>query len=463
MTDVTLEPRSWHDEPIVHLNADEGPASINQESLWLRHPDIACDPAFTISSAIELPGAVDQGAMQAACDVMAERHPALRTSFALTEHGYRQSTQGRRPIPVEHSVLKDEGRLDEAANEFCRRPFDLWSGPLVRVQAMQASGTTTVQVAFHHAVTDWVSTQTFFGELATVYRALQDGDQPDLSPLPVDYIDFATWERDLLGRGAWRDDLEHWRSRMSNPGALLWDRDGADRRGHVDFSAYRVHFAVDEELAVAVSHFARAHRITMFMTVLGIYQVLLHSLTGRDDVTVGISASARARPDIDSMIGYFLNIVPLRADLSRDPTIKELFQRVRSTTAEDMQHSTMATGALYDELFPGQCPWRDLWVQTRLVFLPSHEAIAASAARPKADVQTGGTGFDLTLAVWAAGGTMFGRFDFRRAVFRGAEVEAMAQAFTAAARAVVRMGDARLSEVCAAIGDEVRAVRSASN
>ena len=252
------------------------------------------------------------------------------------------------PLPVLDAP--DERAAAELVAAGALRPFDLGAGPLLRASAVRVAGGADVLavVDLHHIVTDGWANDVLLDELNALYRAARRGIGAEL-PEPVQYGDFASWQRAQVEAPDARPHLDYWLHRLAGVPALELPTD-APRPPRQSFAGASHTFVLEPELVAALTELGRAQRATLFMTLLAGYQALLSRYTGQADFAVGTPMAGRAHPDLDRMVGMFINMLPLRADLDGDPTVCELLDRVRDGVLDALAHSEVPFERVINEL-----------------------------------------------------------------------------------------------------------------
>jgi amino acid adenylation domain-containing protein len=347
------------ERPVEPVPRDRAlPLSFGQLRFWTLARLDPGSPVYNIVSAFRVRGALDPSALRAAFGAVVGRHEVLRTAFPAGPAGPVQ-----RILPVLPPALpvvdlralpaaekESEGR--RLAARLGREPFDLERPPLFRVAAVRLeTDNHLIALVLHHIVSDGWSKELLVHELLAVYEAARAGERPRLPELPVQYADFAVWQRRTLDEDRLRPLLEYWTGRLASPPPPL-ELAPAPLRGDGAAIARgdRLALAYPRSRFAELQTWVRRRGATPFMALLAGFAVLLHHRSGRDDLIVGSPITHRGRPEIEGLIGFFLNVLPLRIDLSGDPTIEELLARVRETCLGAYAHRDMPFERLVDEL-----------------------------------------------------------------------------------------------------------------
>jgi acyl carrier protein len=338
------------------------PASFSQRSLWFVDRLQPAGGAYNLSTPIRFAGGLDVALLDAALAGLVFRHEALRTRFVeIDGEPWQEILPAERPaLPlIDLSNLP----LDGAEAESLRltyaeadRPFDLAAGPLLRAHLFRlAPEEHLFLLTIHHAVTDGWSDDLLVRDLAALYAAGAEGRAAELPPLPVQYAEYAAWQREELKGEALEESIAVWTRRLAGVPPL--DLPADRQRPPVWTFRGDLRSAPLEKIPAAeLERQARAHGATPFMLLLAGLQVLLGRYTGQDDFAVGTPTANRTRSELENVVGFFVNMLPLRAGLSGGPGFHEVLGRVRDTALEAFSHQ----GVPFDLLVERLAPQRDL-------------------------------------------------------------------------------------------------------
>ncbi|HEX6040164.1 condensation domain-containing protein, partial [Longimicrobium sp.] len=346
--------------PIVRrAHGGEAPASFAQERMWFVDRLEGDGPVYHIPSVQHLSGPVDVDAMRRALEEVVRRHEALRTSLPEVDGVpvQRIAPLGTVELPyTDLSGLSQEERRAEAARlaeRSANDPFDLEAGPLFRVSLVRLSDDDHLLLLnLHHAIGDGWSIRVLTGELSALHEAYRRGEASPLPELPVQYADYAAWQREWLRGPVLDAQLAYWRGRLAEAPPLLalpTDRPRPETQAHRGASETAW---IPAEAASPLAELARAEGATVFMVLLAALDVVLSRWSGQDDVVVGTPIAGRTRPELEGLIGLFLNSLPLRTDLSGQPTFRGLLRRVRETTLEAYAHQDLPFERILEDLRP---------------------------------------------------------------------------------------------------------------
>jgi len=341
-----------------HEPRAEAPPSFAQERLWFLHR-VGQGAVYNVSAALRLSGPLDAAALERALGLVVRRHEVLRTTFREVDG---LPVQVIAPFAGFTLPVEDLSTLDQAEREAevrvragaeRARAFDLLAGPLFRAGVLRLGADEHVLLlSLHHLVTDGWSMDVLHRELWTAYAACRDGREPALPELPAQYADFAVWQREQAGGEAEARRLAYWTGRLAGAPALLELPADHPRPPAPSFRGGTVPVNVPLLVAERLRALARGERATPFMAVLAAFQVLLGRYAATDDVVVGTLVAGRTRPEVQELIGLFMNTLVLRTGLSGDPTFREVVGRVRETVLGAYEHQDLPFERLVEALQP---------------------------------------------------------------------------------------------------------------
>jgi amino acid adenylation domain-containing protein len=321
------------------------PLSFAQQRLWFIERLEGAGAAYHIPVRQRLRGELDRAALRRALDRIVDRHEALRTTFAEVdgEPVQRIAPAGASPFHfVEHDLrgLADGGaELHRLSVEEAGSPFDLQRGPLIRGRLVRIGDDDHVLlITMHHIVSDGWSMGVFTRELGALYGAFRAGRPDPLPPLPVQYADYAAWQRHWVEGEVLREQADYWREALAGAPELLELPADRPRPARQDFTGATVGLVLDDALSAALKELSRRHGTTLFMTLLAGWAAVLARLSGQDDVVVGTPTANRGREEIEGLIGFFVNLLPVRVALSDAPTGAALLARVRERALGAQHH-----------------------------------------------------------------------------------------------------------------------------
>ncbi|MFB6595228.1 amino acid adenylation domain-containing protein, partial [Streptomyces diastaticus] len=337
------------------------PLSYAQERLWFLDDFARGGVEYNVVTALRLTGRLDRAALSAAVDGLVARHEALRTTFEAVDGRGTQVVHPRLDVPVRTA------ELDEALDLAASVPFDLRTGPLLRVLlARTAEDAHVLLLAMHHIVTDGWSMGIITRELSELYAAAVRGEEAVLPALPAQYPDFAVWQRDRHAGDALEADLAYWRGKLEGlePLELPTDR---PRPAVRDAAGSQYAFAVPAELTERLTRAGRDGRASLFMVLTAVTQLLLARYTGRRDISLGTVVSGRERAETEGLVGFFANTLVLRSTVDEARSFGEFLAEVRQTVLDAFAHQDVPFSRLIEELAPERDTSRTQLVQAMLV------------------------------------------------------------------------------------------------
>ncbi len=316
--------------------------------------------AYNLATALRLHGRLETAALGAALAEIVRRHEALRTVFAADGDGEPRQVilpAGERPLPlVDLTALPAPARAAEAgrlAAEDALRPFDLVRGPLLRTTLLrQAEGEHVLLLSLHHVITDGWSIGIFTRELTELYRAFAAGAPSPLRELPLQYADFAVWQRGWLRGEALEEQLRYWRRHLAGAPPVLELPADRPRPATQSHRGGRSWLTLPRDLTARLAAESRRLEVTPFMTLLGAFATLLLRYGGEADLVIGTPIANRSRHELEELIGFFANTLALRVGAGGDPTFADLAHRVREAALGAYAHQDLPFERLVDELQP---------------------------------------------------------------------------------------------------------------
>jgi hypothetical protein len=443
------------------------PLSINQEGLWFIHQVAPGDANYNIPGTLRLQGRLDAAALHRALETIVARHEILHTRFQPGADQPLQVVQPPAPLPFPlHDLahLPQPDRLAQArqlALMEARAPFDLAAGALFRAFLIRLAADDHVLVFnMHHIVSDGWSMGIFQRELTALYAAFAAGRADPLPPLPIQFGDVAVWERAALGGEGLARRLGYWQAKLDRaPPALPLPTDfprppvQSYRGAHETVTFHR-------SASAALRDFARGEGVTLFMALFAALDVLLHALTGADDLVVGTGIANRDRSELEGLIGFFVRILPLRVSLAGDPSFREALARARQVTLEANTHH-LPLALLVRELQPPRDPSRNAFFQIEFTLLtpdvnPAIYGYGVSGAREQTtlgeltlspfEIEGGVARFDLAIFLWDMPDGLTGTVEYCTDLFLPATVANFVKQYQNALQLLTSQPDIRLSE-----------------
>jgi acyl carrier protein len=445
--------------PLRPIERDgELPLSYGQETFWFLEQLQPGSPVFNMDVAIRLRGPLNVAAAERTFNEVVRRHEALRTTFVAREGRPVAVVAPPAPFPVQLLDLtglpesEREGEARRLADEASRRPFDLERGPLFRVSLLRLGPEDHVGLlTAHHAVFDGWSMGIFFQEIGILYQAFRAGKPSPLPQLPIQYADFAHWQRQWLQSGMMEDQLACWKKQLAGPLPVLELPTDHPRPAVRTFHGARQLTVMPPALTEAIHTVARREGCTLYMVLLAAFEALLQRYSGQDDFCIGTPIAGRNRAEIEGLIGFFVNSLVLRADLSGDPTFAELLARVREVCLGAYAHQDLPFEMLVKELRPQRQLSRSSLFQVMFILQNAPlkiPAVAGLSPSPLVELSDNGTsklGLILTLMEGSEG--LIAAIEYNTDLFESATIERLLGHYRILLEAVVADPGLKLSRL----------------
>jgi amino acid adenylation domain-containing protein len=335
------------------------PASFAQRALWFHDQLEPGSCAYNLVSAYRLSGGIDIKALEQSVNQIIDRHEVLRTVFEAVDG---QPVQTILPAMTIELPVMDlsfaasdpvrESEVRRIAGALAGQPFDLARGPLLRTALLRlAKDEYVLLLAIHHIVFDAWSMGIFVRELSQIYNSLRTGNPSPMPQLRIQYGDFAVWQRGRLQGVNLETHLSYWKNQLERLPTLKLPS-GRFQPALDSHSSARADFVLSKELSAELQRLSDRAGTTLFMVLLAAYTVALHRYTGQTDIAIGTPTAGRNHPGVEGLIGFFLNMLVLRTDLSGNPTFRELLERTRKVCVDAFAHQDLPFEKLVEELRP---------------------------------------------------------------------------------------------------------------
>jgi amino acid adenylation domain-containing protein len=418
----------------------EFPTSFGQRWMWLLAEMDPGEPTYNITWALWLDGPLEVGVLQRAWDAALARHEALRTNFR-NESGVPVQVIDDEPVPQPLPVTSVEqleaGERELAALELvrglAREPFSLATGPLVRAVLVRLSPEThLLTVVMHHIIADGWSFRILFDELSADYEAISRGGGPATPEPPIQYADFAIWQSEHADEGGYAPAGLFWRAELADAPPPLPLPTDEPYPEHQTFAAGSIGTTLDGSLADALRGLAAQHGTTLFSVLLAAYAAVLARLTGSDDLLIAVPMAARTRPETESVVGLFMNTVPVRIRITGGATLSELVRSVHTATTRALAQQELPFPKLVELVKPDRDPARLPLVQAMFTMEESWAVPDRGGLRWRPElIENGTTKFEMELAVTDAPAGPRVRVTYNRDLFHAATGQRVADGFTA--------------------------------
>ena len=456
-------------EAIPRLGGTTAPLSFAQQRLWFLERLLPGNPLYNISGAIRLEGALDRAALERSLGQILVRHEVLRTTLLEVDGEPRRQLAPPEPVclsPTSLESLPESARAQEVvrrAREEAALPFDLRLGPLYRFQLLGLGPQQHVLLfTLHHVVADGWSVGVFLRELGLLYGAFHAGRPSPLPPLPLQYGDFAAWQRGSLEGPARDEQLEYWRRHLAGAPAALDLPTDHPRSPVPSLRGARVERPLAASLGDGLRALGRGEHASLYMVLLAGFQILLHRYSGQPRVVVGVPSSGRTRTELEGLIGLFVNTLVMQADLTADPTILELVRQVRRSALGADAHQDLPFEQLVEELRPDRDTSRTPLFQAAFAFQQPQMAgfdLGDSGLRVRpVGIESDVAKFELTFYLTDSPRGLTAAAEYATDLFEPATVARMLEHYERVLEGMVSRPEARVSELPLLGGDERRQV-----
>ena len=443
--------------PLVPVGRDEVlPLSFAQQRLWFIEQLEPESATYNVPASLRLTGALDSDALQRTLSEVVRRHEVLRTTFVNYGGEPRQqiTAEAQVALPlIDLSALASgavEAEVELLARAEAGRPFDLSVGPLLRVQLLRLSEEEHfVLLTLHHIISDGWSVGVLIEEAAMLYSAYSSDSSSPLPELPVQYADYAVWQRGWLQGAVLDEQLQYWRAQLADaPPVLALPTDHTRPTRSTQRGAREV-CSVPAELAEALKRLSQAEGVTLYMMLLAAFEVLLYRYTQEEDLVVGTPIANRTQAETEGLIGFFVNTLVLRTRLSGELSYRELLGRVREVCLGAYAHQDLPFEKLVEELQP----------ERRLNQAPLFQVMFTVENTPRLPLELGGVRlssldvdtetakFDLLLSLHETAGSLSGTISYNAELFEAATIRRLLTHYQQLLEGIVSNPEARLSSL----------------
>jgi acyl carrier protein len=443
--------------PIVPISRDRQlPLSFSQQRLWFIDRFEPQSAAYNVPASVRLRGRIDVPALEQALSELIRRHETLRTVFAEVEGLPVQVIMPAAPV---HLAITDIGGFSEDERLIEARrlvtydallPFDLSRGPLLRTGLVRlADDDHIVLFTMHHIVSDGWSIGVLIREIATLYTAFTNDEPSPLPELPIQYADFAAWQREWLQGEVLESELRYWRQALSGAPAILQLPTDRLRPSVQSSHGANQLILLSEDLTAGLKQLSRAEGVTLFMTLLTAFQTLLYRYTGQDDIVIGTPIAGRNRADIEGLIGFFVNTLVLRTKIPAEISFRELLKEVREVTLGAYAHQDLPFERLVEELQPERDMGHTSLFQVMFVLQSAPREVEELAAVEMTNFNSQQTTakFDLTLSLVETGDRIAGSLEYNTDLFDAATIARMAGYLQNILESIVTQPDALVDDL----------------
>ncbi|MBE9178530.1 amino acid adenylation domain-containing protein [Oculatella sp. LEGE 06141] len=431
------------------------PLSFAQQRLWFFDQLQPGSAAYTIAFAVRLTGLLQVPILSQALTEIVCRHETLRTTFATVQGEPAQVIAN--PSAVSVPLVDIQGLPSSQQNQevsrlvanLAEQPFHLATGPLFRVLLLRLNDTHhVVALTLHHSIADGWSTDVLMREFATLYEAFLTGSPSPLPPLPIQYADFAIWQRQRLQGNGLEQQRAYWQQQLAGSLPALQLPSDRPRPAVQTFRGATQSFAVSQELTNSLKHLSQQENATLFMLLLAAFKTLLWRYTGQDDVLVGSPIVNRPRSELENLIGFFVNTLVLRTDLSGNPRFRSLLQRVRDVTLGAYAHQDLPFEQVVEMLTSERSlSYHPLFQVMFVLQAPAQPFTLQELTLSPIPYKTHTTKFDLTLSLTETEMGLKGNVEYSTDLFNADTIVRLIHHFQLLLAGIVQHPDQPLSDL----------------
>ncbi|MEM8531243.1 MAG: condensation domain-containing protein, partial [Chloroflexota bacterium] len=402
------------------------PLSFVQQRLWFLCKLDPANVAYNVPAGVRLIGHIDIAMLEQSVNEVIRRHESLRTTFIEIDGQPIQNILPHLTITLECddlSMLSEQDRehtVQHRATQEVQKPFNLEQGPLLRLLLLRtAEDQHVVLLIIHQIISDVWSIRVFIRELLVIYQAFLAEHPSSLAALPIQYADFAHWQRRWMQGEILEVQLDYWRRHLADAPKFLELPPDRPRPPVQSFWGAKYYTKLDQELTESLKALSREEGVSLFMTMLAAFKVLLYRYTNSEQVVVATPIANRTKPELEGMIGFLVNSLVLNTNMHGNPTFRDLLQRVRSTTLGAFAHQDIPFERLVMEMQNERDMSRNPLYQVMFIFqnLPDAPLETPRLTMQPIPIETGTTQCDLTLDFMERDGILTGWFDYDSALF----------------------------------------------
>jgi amino acid adenylation domain-containing protein len=432
------------------------PLSFVQQQLWLWEQLQPGTAVYNLPAALRLSGQLDEQALAQSLNEIIRRHEALRTTFMIEDGQPVQVIAAALPRELATRDLtaldpqQQETQLRQFIGEAAAAPFDLNAGPLLRTSLLRLAETEHVLLlTMHHIVCDGWSIGVLFRELSVLYEAYRQRQESPLAELEVQYADYALWQREWLQGDVLEQQLKYWREQLAGIAGALELPSDRIRPPVQTYSGARHTLMIAPRLSQQLKVLSQRHSVTLFMTMLAAFDLLLSFYTGSEEVVVGTDIANRERAETEDLIGFFVNQLPLRTSLEGNPSFVELLTRVREVALEAYMHQATPFEKIVDMLQPQRDASRTPLFQIKMVFqnAPLSRIEMGGLQISSLDVDGGAAKLDVTVFIEETDQGLMVMFEYNADLFTEPKIRWLTEQYERVLEKVVAVEDVQVETV----------------
>ena len=433
----------------------DAPLSFGQQQLWLLAQLLPDRPVYNECVTIHLPGPLNVAALERSFNEVLRRHEAWHTTFPTVDGQPVARVHPASPLMLTAIDLRGllkaerETRALQLATKEANRSFDLAQGPLLRALLVRLDDAEhRLFLTLHHIVFDGVAMyQVFLPELRALYEASVLGQPSPLPAPPIQYGDYAYWQRESAREGALASQLAYWKRQLADAPTTLDLPTDRPRPPVQTFRGSMHSFELSEALSEALKTLGRREGVTLYITLLAAFNALLYRYSGQEDILIGTAVAGRKHPELQGLLGFFLNTVVMRTNLAGNPSFRDLLRRVCDVTLDAYAHEDVPFEYVVKEVQPERDLARNPLFQVLLTLEPPLPALPSGWTLTQMDVETDTAKFDLSLELDDRPGGIIGRFEYSTDLFDAATIARMVGHWQTLLKGIVADPSRRLSEL----------------
>ncbi|MCA2621159.1 MULTISPECIES: non-ribosomal peptide synthase/polyketide synthase [unclassified Microcystis] len=442
--------------PILPRTKDtELPLSFAQQRLWFLDQLQPNSALYNIPMVLHFRGNLNQKALEQSLQEICDRHEVLRTNFVTIGGQPTQVIQTtRETISVvdlqDLPIHEQEEKTQQLKQKQATQPFDLAKESLIRITLVVLSETEhLLLVCMHHIISDGWSIEVLIHELTSLYNAYTQNQPANLAPLPIQYADFAVWQKQWLQGDVLQSQLNYWQNQLTAAPPLLSLPTDHPRPAVQSFVGTQQEFSLSPKLSQALTELSHQQGVTLFMTLLAAFDALLYRYTGSGDILVGTPIANRNRSEIEGLIGFFVNTLVMRTDLSDNPSFSQLLTRVREVTMDAYAHQDLPFEMLVEALQPERDLSHTPLFQVAFVLQNTPKSEIAMTGLTVTDLPPENTTakFDLTLAMVNTDDGLKGVWEYNTDLFESSTIERLSGHFINLLEGIAANPQARISQL----------------
>lgn len=419
---------SFNSIPIVPLSRQRSsfPLSHGQQRLWFLNELMPGNPLYNTPFTVKITGALQRDILEKSLNEIIRRHQVLRTVFRKENKEPVQEILPKLELPIDFEDLRSlsapeaNAQIVRQAQQEARFSFDLTTGPLLRFKLLQIRDDEFIfLLTMHHIVSDGWSTGVFLNELVTLYQAYSESAPSLLPDLPIQYADYAVWQKTWLDDDALQDQIAYWKEQLKDIPDLIDLPTDHPRPAFQTANGSTYSFIIDPELSRSIDQLVTKFDVTRFMFLVATFQTLLYRYSGQEDFTVGTPVANRNRSEIEGLIGFFINSLVLRANFSGNPTFVQYLQQVKLTTLAAFSNQDVSFEKLVEILQPARDTGYSPLFQVMFVLhnAPLGELAFSGLKLEALDIERGTAKFDLILNIFEEEKQLKGTLEFNTDLF----------------------------------------------